>query len=103
MTTVNGLARDLQQVKLDLSTWLDDTLGSLLSRVEKGASPRELELGMWEDMLPLGRSLLAMALGRACQRSTEADLQRRGLGPEHVRLRLERDYWTTLTTTLGEV
>lgn len=103
MTTEIGLARDRDQVKTDFTDKVDRLLEVLVSRAEQGASPRELEEAVWEVVLVLGRCLLSMALGTACRRSTEVDLESRGLGPDKARLRLDRDYWATVTTTLGKV
>lgn len=101
MTTAKQLSRALEQVKSDLVAGFGKCVDSFFECMEAGASPRALEVAAWEAILPMGRAFLAKALGALCQQSTQADIQRRGLGPQQARLRLERDNWATITTTFG--
>jgi len=104
MTTTNSLfsyAPDV--VKSKLLDGLRPQIDQLFESAEAGASERELELGVWRVLLEFGRLLLATLFALQARRSTERDLQARGLDSSEVSLRLDRDYWYTSTTTLGPV
>jgi len=78
-------------------------VSAVLAAVKDGVRVRELERLIWESVLELGRMLMGAGLGRLCGNATEQDIEVRGLTKEEVSLRLDRDYWGTLNTTLGEV
>jgi hypothetical protein len=84
----------------DVNTYLAKCLlegvSSLWSREE--ATPRELELAVWELLLDLGRALLTLLLARSCWQVTERET--RG---QEVSLRLDEDYTLSQSTTLGTV
>lgn len=49
----------------------------------------------------LGRDLLGTSLARACEAAMEQDIEGRGLDKTQIRLRMEKDYFAALSTTLG--
>jgi len=78
-------------------------VAAILAAADKEVTVRELEGIAWEAALELGSMLMSLGLGRLCGRATERDVEARGLTKEQVSLRMEQDYWGTLSTTLGEV
>jgi hypothetical protein len=103
-TDISLLARDRSTVKRLLTAAFEKAVDDLLDAADAPeAAERSLELAVWAEMLPLIQKLLAVAWGILCRRATSADLEKRGLGPERVRLRLEDDYWLTITSTAGPV
>lgn len=97
------LACDDRTVKQEAAALARRATGAMTAAVDEGASVRELEKLSLEFVHELGSLLLSAALARKCARATEADLQARGLNEDQFSLRMERDYWATLSTTLGPV
>lgn len=97
------LACDDRSVKQEAAALARRATAAMTAAVDEGASVRELEELSWKFVHELGSSLLSAALARKCARATEADLQGRGLDENEVSLRMDRDYWATLSTTLGPV
>jgi len=98
------LARDHSTVKAALVRAFSEAVDDLLSgAATPGAKPRDLETAMWAGVLPLARMLLSAAWGILCRRASEADIEQRGLSRDQVRLRLDEDYWWTVTSTAGPV
>jgi len=62
---------------------------------------RAAEVAVWRILLPLGRLLLTALLARRCYRLALEDMQGRGLAPNQIRFRLDKDYWSALKSTLG--
>jgi len=83
-----------------LTTMLIAALQPLIATTEKGASPRELELAVWEHlMLPLGRAVLELLLALRCLRVSQAS----GSEKPGMRYRLDSNYVLSQSTTLGVV
>jgi hypothetical protein len=97
------LAREDQAVKEGAAAAARQAAAEMLSAVEQGATVRRLEELAWKAALELGRTLMTAALGEMCAQATERDLEERGLAKGEVTLRMDRDYWGTLNTTLGRV
>lgn len=98
------LARDRRTVKATLVGSFTEVVDGLLSAAEApGAKPRDLEKAMWAGLLPVARTLLTVSWGLLCRRASEADIERRGLRRDQVRLRLDEDYWSTVNSTAGPV
>lgn len=98
------LARDRRTVKSALLNAFSKALEHLLDAAEApDATPRAIEEAAWGGMLPLLQAQLGAAWGILCRRSTEADLRERGLSLDQVRLRMDEDYWWTITSTAGPV
>lgn len=98
MTALSQIARQPDSVKHHLVDLFEEQLDRLLSCAQ-GLVGRALEVGVWELLTEFGRELLSSLLARACWSATAAELASQPGG----RLRLDRDYWLTQTTTLGQV
>jgi len=81
----------------DFEAGLDD----LLATATVDANDRLLEQGIWEHILETARLMMGVAMGLACCRVSEADIRKRGLTEDQVRLRNEKAYWITMMTTFG--
>jgi len=90
-------------VKTSVSEVLDPGVESLMKAADAGASARELELLALKTMNELARFVLSLALARRNRVAMEADIERRNLTPENVSVRLDRDYWMSLMTTVGPI
>jgi hypothetical protein len=98
------LARDRHIVKRVLVETFIEALDELLDEADApDSTPRDLEVCVWDRMLPLMQMLLTVGWGSLCRRATERDLERRELTREQVRLRLDDDYWLTIASTAGPV
>lgn len=102
MTTALDVARRPSTVN-DLLLALVEPAETLMESAASGAGSRELEQGVWDVVLGLGRRLLEACLATACQRATEQDIEARQLSPGTVRMRFDADYWTTQMSTFGPV
>ncbi|PIE17412.1 MAG: hypothetical protein CSA65_08950 [Proteobacteria bacterium] len=98
MTALSQNARDTDSVKAHLRERFAALLDDLV-RDADGLTGRGLEESVWEVLTELGRELLSAMLALACWSAARAD----GVEKRAVRLRLDRDYWLTQTTTLGVV
>jgi len=104
MTTTNSLFSYAPAVvKSRLLDGLGVELDRLFELAEGDASDRVLELDVWRMVVAFGSVLLATLFAFQSRRATEQDMQARGLDGSRVSLRLDRDYWHTLTTTFGPV
>lgn len=87
-------------VNAALTTMLTAALQQLILSAESGASPRELELAVWEKlMLPMGRAVLEFLLALRCLRTAQAA----GSEGPGMRYRLDSNYVLSQSTTLGVV
>ena len=100
---MNAFAKSPEKVKSELMQRCSDMLDRLLAKAEAGARPRDLELRLWAELIPLGALVLGYLFAVLCRRAMQQDVARRGLRAEHVRLRPEADYWHKVTTTFGPV
>lgn len=96
MTAQTLITATTSDVNTHVAECLLEALSSLWSKED--ATPRELELAVWELLLDLGRALLTLLLMRACWQVTERET--RG---KKVKLRLDKDYTLSQSTTLGTV
>lgn len=78
-------------------------MDELLSLAESFPTIRQVEELIWEKIIETARLMMSYVLSVMCRAVTERDIADRGLRREQVRLRQEKDYWVTLTTTLGPV
>ncbi len=101
-TTTLDLAHEPEAVNA-LRKALMKAATELFVRAASGASQRELEEGVWQVVLALGRALLAACMAVRCKAATRAELSARDLEPQAVRLRLDRDYWGTQMSTFGPI
>ena len=90
-------------VKATIISMFETNLDRIFSMANKGATPRELELGVWSALLESGRMIMSAVLSLLCCRVTEEDIRARGLTDSDVRLRSDKDYRKTMTTTFGPV
>ncbi len=95
--------REDQAVKKEAAAVGRRAVATVLAAADEGATVHELEKVAWKCVLELGMMLMATGVGRLCGRATEQDIEARGLTKEQVSLRLDQDYWGTLSTTLGDV
>ena len=102
MATVLDVAREPATVNALLKPIMKRAK-EVLARASSGATPRELEEGVWRIVLEQGRALLSACMATACKSATEAELESRGLAPQGVRLRLDRDYSATQMSTFGPI
>lgn len=92
----------------DVKTELIGEFSSALDRVfdlaqQKTSGTRDIELELWRLLVAVGRLVIIYAFALRCRAATQRDLKKRGLSMGDVRLRLDRDYWANVQTTLGEV
>lgn len=100
--TKTELAGSTDRVKAELNAVVAEALADLSNQAREG-SQRTLELATWAHLLAIGKVLLAYAFTLRCLRSTEADVERRGLTLGDVDFRADASYQATLTTTVGPV
>lgn len=97
MTPASETAWSPDQVKPLLLASLSELLDSTLASAP--ASSREAEESVWRLLLVLGRELLGSMLAMLCRQAFEVA----SAEEEVVRLRRDRDYCLTQSTTLGPV
>jgi len=97
VTTLSQITRSPALIKQEVMSVVADALDSLLS--QGPVSGRTAETAVWDLLLDVGRVTLAAVLGWACWSSTS----RESASSPTARLRLDRDYWLTQTTTLGKI
>ena len=90
-------------VKGELVRAFSDLVDELLTLASGDCDLRSLEKAVVRELLCLGRMLLSHLFALRCQQATAEDIEQRGLTPAQVRLRLDEDYWATVTTTVGPV
>ena len=82
---------------------LERTAAVLFERVRDGASVRDLELASWAIALSVGRVAMTHGLALRRREATTEGIKARGLVPEDVSIRTDKDYWAEQTTTFGPV
>ena len=104
MTTIAlDVARDPSIVNAALADLVSSGTFEVLDKAQAGAGARELEEEVCELASSFGRALLSGCMAAACKRATDDDIERRGLEPGQVLMRLDRDYWATQMTTMGPI
>lgn len=96
MTTQSQITAAASDVNTRLAELLQERVPELFARTD--LSGRELEMAVWSVVLEVGRVLLTALLSVACWRVTE-----RVTGGQPVRMRLDRNYFLSRSTTFGTV
>jgi hypothetical protein len=96
VTTQTQITAAVERVNLRVSELIQKRLTALMS--DEQLSARDREIGVWGMVLEIGRELLTALLTVACWRVTQRVTEGRP-----VRLRLERDYCVSQSTTFGSV
>lgn len=78
-------------------------MSRLLAKAEGRATPRELETSLWKEMIVLGALIVAYLFAVRCRRAMEDDLGQRDIMENKIVLRMDEDYWATITTTFGKI
>jgi hypothetical protein len=100
VTAPSLISRDPAVVKGQILDLLSDAVDQLLAA---DLTPRDAEKQTWAALLPVGRALLAALFAGIARRATEAELARTARSPADVKMRFDREYWFTTTTTFGRV
>jgi hypothetical protein len=104
VTAPSLISRDAAVVKVALLDLFSAALDPLLALAWSGGlTAREAELRTWSALVPVGAALLTALFAALARRATDAALDRCGRSICDVKLRLDRDYWFTTTTTFGRV
>jgi hypothetical protein len=98
---------DLQRCSNE-DVWVE-VVGEFETRLERllalsrdpASTMRKLEVETWRLLVDVGRIVIMYVLALRCRSATERDLKARGLRAGQVRLRMEKDYWANVETTLG--
>lgn len=98
-----NIARDRQKVKAELLETFEEGLDRLFDEVAEGANPREVESGLWREVLRVGGLALSYLFAMMALRESRMEMEARGISGGDFRWRMDRDYWATITTTFGEV
>ena len=96
MTTETQITAATADVNAQLIESLRERLPELMAHDE--LSNRELEIAVWDVVLEAGRILLTSLLATKCWR-----VMNRATGGRPVRLRLDRNYQLSLSTTFGRI
>ena len=91
------------KVKLALLEETAELVAGVLDAAEAGRSARGLELDVWRAVVTLGRLLLTVAFALRCRRAMLDAMDACDHDPDRARVRTDRDYQMTLTTTFGPV
>jgi hypothetical protein len=101
---LDTLSRSNAEAKAKLEKRFSLMLTWLFGMAEdEETQPRDIELKLWKEIIPLAAMILGALLSALCRRLTCQDLQRRGLNAEQVHLRRDKNYWTQLMTTFGKI
>lgn len=104
MTAPSLISRDAAVVKAALVDLFSDAVDSLLSAASSGVlTPRSAEVQTWKALVPIGAAVLTALLAALARRATEAAMERSNRSPVDVKMRFDREYWFTTTTTFGPV
>jgi hypothetical protein len=104
VTAPSLISRDEAVVKAELLRLFANALDTLLAAASSASfTPRQAEERCWSSLVPVGAAVLTALFAMLARRATEDALKRGGLGPKDVKMRFDRDYWFTTTTTFGQV
>ena len=67
------------------------------------SSNRQLEENTWKMILSIGNATLSALIASKAKIISEQDRSKRGCSKSDVHMRMDKDYWGTVTTTLGTV
>jgi hypothetical protein len=98
-------SRDSFAVNPDLLRRFADAVGPLFEAVasDEPPSPRDLECNLWKAVVGVGRDVLSSLYTERCRVQMQAAVRDAGLDVADVKMRMDRGYWTTLTSTFGQV
>jgi hypothetical protein len=97
------ISRHRAVVKAHLLEHFSLQLDLLLDAADLDAlGAREAEKQAWAAMLAVGQLVLTAMFAAMCRRATEGFLAP-GRGVADVKMRMDRDYWMTVVTTMGKV
>lgn len=101
---MDKLSRSNAEAKAELEKRFSLMLTWLFGMAEdEEIGPRDIELELWKEIIPLAAMILGALLSALCRRLTCEDIRRRGLDREQVHLRRDKNYWIQLMTTLGKI
>ena len=104
MTAPALISRDRVVVKAHLLDKFSQQLDVLLEAASSGSlRPREAELRTWTAMLAVGQLVLTALFAAMSRRATDDALANEGRVATDVKIRMDRDYWMTVVTTMGRV
>jgi hypothetical protein len=104
VTAPDLFSRNRAVVKAHLVQTLSVALDELLDAAFSGAlTARGAEQQVWTLLLSLGRLVMTAVFAAMCRRATEASLEAAARTVTDVKMRLDKDYWFTIVTTLGRV
>jgi len=92
-----------EYVKTELMQQFSAALDTLFQLVDADSTPRQMEEATWNTVLSVGASTLGALFGSACLKKTKQDIAQRELPQSRVHMRMDQDYWATLTSTFGAV
>lgn len=103
MTAPELFSRNRAVVKAHLVQTFADALQELLCAADGPLTVREAEQRVWTLLLAMGRLVLTALFAAMCHRATAQALMDSGRTVTDVKMRLDKDYWFRIVTTLGEL
>lgn len=104
MTAPSLISCDRAVVKAHLLDQFSEQLDVLLDAACAGSlRARDAELRTWTAMLVLSRLVLTAVFAAMSRRATHDALAATGRAVADVKMRMDRDYWMTIVTTMGRV
>lgn len=98
------ISRDRAVVKAHLVDQFAQQLDMLLDAAWTGPlRARDAELRTWTAMLAVGSLVLTALFAAMCRRATDEALAAVGQVVADVKMRMDRDYWMTVVTTMGRL
>lgn len=94
------------RIKRELKQDFCSLLNRLFEQAERGDTrPRQQELLLWQELIPLGAKLLGYLFATLCRCAAERALAMQNLrvDGQSVQWRLDRDYWGEIRTTFGTI
>lgn len=104
MTAPDLFSRNRDAVKAYLVQTFSEALDALLLAAASGAlTARGAEQQVWALLVRVGALVLCALFAAMCRSATEAALQAQSRTVADVKMRLDKDYWFRIVTTLGEL
>lgn len=97
------IVRDAELVVAELGGLFNESVAGLFDLTNSSPSVRQLEEETWKFLLQMGQQVLGHLFARRCAQVSEAEIEKQGLSPESVYLRMDEDYHIGVTTTLGQI
>jgi hypothetical protein len=95
------LATAQGEARFDLVHTFGERAGELFDLAAAGSDLRTVEKTVAEAVFALGREAMSSICGMRSLEATQQDIEKRGLTPGQVRLRLDSDYFATVNSTMG--